>query len=632
MSAVVTVTGKQGSIMGTVIASITDPHVTVRDVNFYISVPERASGELGPHPPDIVRRPSPGLYEKDVVLDPEFKTLVRVDVITEPLGSATINGSDVWAFDPRNAAPVGPGEVRVQDADTPATLTGTLAFQGAVVRVLDGVATFNLDDRYVARDGAGGIVAQGIQTNRDSSASSGGVALYPIADAPDTFGIFVRGATHGSTWGNHGYLTGDWNVYLNIDNSPGRGWVFRNAGTGNVASIRNDGAATFAFVSSPGGARVGPYLNVGVAPYESSIRRADGGPMYLQSGGGGFVVVGDPSVTAYRFSVLGDVYAEGGWLRTNGSQGWYNETHGGGIHMRDSTWVRTYNDKGFAAANLRAEQFLYGADASTRLSSDSSFWHSSSAYGMRFSGHDGSTKGYVYFSGDTFGLLHGGGGWALATWSGGGGHLYGAWSAGGAFGASRLHAGYDSGRAGSVSASDGFRSSGSTGWYNDTYQTGIYSEQTGYVRTYGESGIKVGSNGVLSVSATVETDTTFGLYFGADRSPAYGIYRAAGSWNPPYPDLRIAFHTGIQIGALTTHGGTRFYSDSDMVTELMSVGNGNGDVRIANSLMVAGGVQVSGNFRVSGSPTDVHGNSLASVHLGSYAPANARPGTLWIQV
>ena len=43
-----------------------------------------------------------------------------------------------------------------------------------------------------------------------------------------------------------------------------------------------------------------------------------------------------------------EVYANG-WFRSNGQQGWYNSTYGGGIYMTDSTWVRTYNNKSFYA-------------------------------------------------------------------------------------------------------------------------------------------------------------------------------------------------------------------------------------------------------------------------------------------
>jgi hypothetical protein len=156
MSVIVDVTKKQGSTMGTVIARVTDPGVIVRDVNFYVAVPGR-SGELGPFPPDIVRRPSPGVYEKDVVLDPEFQTQVRIEVNTENLGAVTFNGGYLQEFGPRTATAGGTGEVRVKDANTGPTVAETLAIEGATVAVSNGVATFNLDGRYLPL--GGGTVA-----------------------------------------------------------------------------------------------------------------------------------------------------------------------------------------------------------------------------------------------------------------------------------------------------------------------------------------------------------------------------------------------------------------------------------------------------------------------------------------
>jgi hypothetical protein len=43
---------------------------------------------------------------------------------------------------------------------------------------------------------------------------------------------------------------------------------------------------------------------------------------------------------------FGTVYT-GNWFRSNGNTGWYNETHAGGIHMTDATYVRTYGGKQF---------------------------------------------------------------------------------------------------------------------------------------------------------------------------------------------------------------------------------------------------------------------------------------------
>ena len=74
-------------------------------------------------------------------------------------------------------------------------------------------------------------------------------------------------------------------------------------------------------------------------------------------------------------------------------------------------------------------------------------------------------------------------------------------------------------------------------------------------------------------------------------SRSYAIYQESGSWSSPFPDLNIGFHTGISIGAYGGYGGTRFFNNSDMATQIMSVGNvsdglGADNVYINNKLQV----------------------------------------------
>jgi hypothetical protein len=90
-------------------------------------------------------------------------------------------------------------------------------------------------------------------------------------------------------------------------------------------------------------------------------------------------------------------------------------------------------------------------------------------------------------------------------------------------------------------------------------------------------------------SASVSNDSGFGLFFDNSGESGYAIYREAGAWNFPYPDLRIAFHTGIKLGANASYNGIRFYTDTDMATQVMSVNNGSdplggGNVYVNNSL------------------------------------------------
>jgi hypothetical protein len=48
-------------------------------------------------------------------------------------------------------------------------------------------------------------------------------------------------------------------------------------------------------------------------------------------------------------SPINTIYASN-WFRSTGTSGWYNETHGGGMYMQDTTFVRIYNSKIFYAA------------------------------------------------------------------------------------------------------------------------------------------------------------------------------------------------------------------------------------------------------------------------------------------
>jgi hypothetical protein len=46
---------------------------------------------------------------------------------------------------------------------------------------------------------------------------------------------------------------------------------------------------------------------------------------------------------------------------------------------------------------------------------------------------------------------------------------------------------------------------------------------------------------------------------------AYSIFQEGGGWGYPYPDLRIAYHTGLKLGANAgSYEGVRLYSDYDM--------------------------------------------------------------------
>lgn len=54
----------------------------------------------------------------------------------------------------------------------------------------------------------------------------------------------------------------------------------------------------------------------------------------------------------------GQCYVYGGWLRTTGAHGWYNDTYAGGWRMSDSTWIESYN-KPIYIGNSRS-QYISG--------------------------------------------------------------------------------------------------------------------------------------------------------------------------------------------------------------------------------------------------------------------------------
>ena len=83
-----------------------------------------------------------------------------------------------------------------------------------------------------------------------NSTTGYGISLYngPSAGQP-TFGLMFAGT---GTFGTHGGVNADWATYFTMNNTSGRGWIFRDTTNGNKASISNAGLATFdASVKSP---------------------------------------------------------------------------------------------------------------------------------------------------------------------------------------------------------------------------------------------------------------------------------------------------------------------------------------------------------------------------------------------
>ena len=80
----------------------------------------------------------------------------------------------------------------------------------------------------------------------------------------------------------------------------------------------------------------------------------------------------------------------------------------------------------------------------------------------------------------------------------------------------------------------------------------------------------------------------------------YSIFQEGGGWGFPYPDLRIAYHTGIKLGANPSYEGIRFYTDYDMSSRVLQV---NGP---SNYIYADRWINVSGSQGIYSSTNSAH--------------------------
>jgi len=126
--------------------------------------------------------------------------------------------------------------------------------------------------------------------------------------------------------------------------------------------------------------------------------------------------------------------------------------------------------------------------------------------------------------------------------------------------------------------------------FYDSNNTGYYVDPNEVSKTW-----RMGAN-YFQNNDDVSADTPFGLYFANGLSSAYAIFREGGAWTHPYPDLRIAFHTGIKMGAAAGYGGMKFYTDYDMSSQVMSINNG-ADPLGAGNVYVNSNLQAGSSLR-----------------------------------
>jgi Bacterial shufflon protein, N-terminal constant region len=198
-------------------------------------------------------------------------------------------------------------------------------------------------------------------------------------------------------------------------------------------------------------------------------------------------------VTGGNILTDGAVYSSD-WFRSYGNSGWYNENYGGGWHMADPTWIRSYGSKNiYCDQTIRADAG-FQVDGQQVIDADGS-WHRS--------------YGAAGWYNNTYG-----GGWYMAdaTWirSYGSKNIY-------CDKTIRADAGFDVGGRTLINANGSWsgaffvdgqqvidagagwhRTYGSTGWYNGTYGGGFYMADDTWIRTY--------NNKAFYSSNTMRTD------------------------------------------------------------------------------------------------------------------------------
>lgn len=101
---------------------------------------------------------------------------------------------------------------------------------------------------------------------------------------------------------------------------------------------------------------------------------------------------------------------------------------------------------------------------------------------------------------------------------------------------------------------------------------------TGALTTASGSAILIGGQSVTtSARLTIDWHTT--------GDSQYSIGKRAGAWTQP---MDISFYTGLRYHAHQSYGGHRFFTGGYDSTEAFSVGNGDSNVRVVNTLFIGG--------------------------------------------
>lgn len=264
----------------------------------------------------------------------------NVDI--ERLGAAAqaIGGDGGWS------APDAPGTVRGTAGWARANPTGNTA---GILMAINGYGS-SVFANYIDRQGVQGMLADlklgGNNINGIGTVNAQGVVL-PAG----------RGIAIGQVW-IAGHASGDATIYqpgsLHIekpDSSPADIAMVRSINSVGQVNTRRLIANGRGLV---GGADQGLYdVSAGTIAAGQSVYSYDkicaGNSDASCNGSGGVVMRSNGDISAAGNSWVnvshGNEMVTSGWYRSSGTGGWYSEAFGGGLHMTDPDWIRTYNNK-----------------------------------------------------------------------------------------------------------------------------------------------------------------------------------------------------------------------------------------------------------------------------------------------
>ena len=170
-----------------------------------------------------------------------------------------------------------------------------------------------------------------------------------------------RVTTSGDGQSNYPFrLASDYNAYMMTvasntwglfwaGNSGARYGTNGNGGPGNIWS-NSTNPNEFAFVGSDSTAWTvhGSSGNVWLKGYGTAAGSYRA-PIFYDSDNTGYYT--NPASTSNIYRIQAQQFIASDWLRTTGNSGWYSNTHGGGMWMEDSVYVRVYGDKRFYNPN-----------------------------------------------------------------------------------------------------------------------------------------------------------------------------------------------------------------------------------------------------------------------------------------